>query len=547
MFAVISGLSSDTISIVDDSKLLYEAEDISINYIAIDQIVITSDEDLLSFATDGSGSIEDPYMIKDYSVYGLGVTYGIIIANVTKHFTIEHCRILSIYGVVIENLPGVNINITNNIILQFGTFYQVDMLTGIRISNCDNIIISQNNIESNYRGVDVSYASNVSITENNINGRSDIDNLGISFSGISLRETLNCTANDNIFNKGGFDIDLTFNQLQQFTASNNIMKGLEIGYFFNLNDLIIQDSNYSQIILFNCTNIIIEDLQFIEAFRGIHCLFSTNCKFSNNEFSEGDCGIKCSDSNNLLIEKNYCDENYMGIHIEKCDLSELSENKCSNTTRGEAIVVESSSNMIVENNVCSLNKNGFGIYLSGENITIINNICNYNEMGIFLDDIQDCMMYNNTLCRNGIGGGVIVVSGQDVVISNNLFLENEWFALALQQECRDIIIHHNSFINNICPPGTDSQALDEGIGNYWYHPDLFIGNFWSNKGMKRKYAIEGSAGSFDLYPLKDPIVLPDEDYPLKTSFPIFISFFSILITKFLRRKLEREVESKPFS
>ncbi|GAF94999.1 unnamed protein product, partial [marine sediment metagenome] len=281
------GSSSEVTSIDNDSNLVThlnpENTDYSIDYVGVEQIIITSDEDLMSFATAGSGTKEDPYMIKDYSVYGLGVTYGVIITNVTKHFTVEHCRILSIYGLVIENLPGVNINITDNIILQFGTFYQVDMLTGIRISNCNNIIISKNDIESNFRGIDISYASNVSITENNINGRSDIANLGIAFSGITLRESMNCTATNNVFNKGGFDLDLTYSQLQLLTISINTMNGLEIGYFVNVSNLVISEPIYSQIILYNCSNIVIKDQNFEEVFRGIHCLFSSNCKFSNNE------------------------------------------------------------------------------------------------------------------------------------------------------------------------------------------------------------------------------------------------------------------------
>ncbi len=541
------GSSSAVTSIDKDSNLLPhlnpENADCSIDYVGVEQIIITSDEDLMSFATAGSGTKEDPYMIKDYSVYGLGVTYGVIITNVTKHFTVEHCRILSIYGLVIENLPGVNINITNNIILQFGTFYQVDMLTCIRIINCNNIIISKNDIESNYRGIDISYASNVSIAENNINGRSDIDNLGIAFSGIALRKTMNCTATNNVFNKGGFDLDLTYHQLQFLTISNNTMNGLEIGYFVNASGTIITDPIFAQILLFNCSNIVVKNLNFLDIFRGIHCMFSSNCKFLNNTFNEGECGIKCSDSTNLILEKNLCDENYRGIEIKNCDTTDLIENKCSNTTRGEAIIVADSTNVNIQKNICSLNIRGFGIYVKGENITIVNNECNYNKEGIFLDSVQNCWVHNNTICYNGIGGGIVIFSGQEVVVCYNLLLENEMFGVSLFPECFDCLVHHNSFINNFVQPASNGQAFDSGIGNFWYHPDSLVGNFWSDRGMKRKYAIDGSAGSYDLYPLKDPIVLPDEDYPLKTPFPYIISFFSILIAVSIQRK----TKFKPFS
>jgi parallel beta-helix repeat protein len=522
------------------SYTIFEDIDDSLDYVGVGEIIITSDEDLISFSSAGSGTLEDPYMITNYAVYGLGVTYAVRITNVTKHFTIEHCRILSIYGIVIENIPTVQINITDNLIAQFDTFYQVDMITGIKINNCNNITIAKNNIESNFRGIEISFAANISISENNINGRSDVDNLGVAFSGISLRQTMNCTAVDNVFNKGGFEIDLNYDQLDSLVITNNTMKGLEIGFFRDSSYTTISSSVYSQIILFNCSNFIIENSIFLEAFRGIHCLYSSSCRFSNNSIFDGDGGIKCSYSDDLTLEKNLCDENYMGIHLEVCDSSLVENNKCSNTTRSQAIIVEDSTNIIVKKNKCSLNSRGFGIAAFGENITITNNECNYNEMGIFLDNIQNCWVYNNTLNYNGIGSGIMVISGQKIVISYNLLLENDWFGIMLHTESRDVIVHHNSFINNFVPPTADGQAVDDGTGNYWYHPDTLTGNWWSDKGSKRRYAIEGDANNFDYYPLKDPAVLPDENYPLKTSSPYLLVIPTLIIADIIRRNIKKK-------
>jgi len=538
---VMNVFSSISPEITSDVGLLSNQEiaDFTFDYTPVLEIIITSNEDLVSFASEGTGTKESPYIIRDYAITGQGVTYAIHITNVSKHFTIEHCRIVSIYGVVIQNLPDIQINITNNLIAQLNTFYPIEMLTGIQITNCENIVISKNNIESNFRGIDIGYSNNVNISENTVNGRTGIDHLGTSFSGITLRESINCTVTNNEFDKGGIEVESNYERLQTLILDNNTMNGLEIGYFTNINNTIVSSSRYSQVILFNCNNVTIKNQNFRKAFCGISSFFCVDCIFSNNEIKEGFCGIKISDSNNILIENNFCSGNHLGIQLEKCDNSEIRDNQCFNSSSMDGIVNSDSTNTLIQNNNCSNNQWGSGIRDDGENTTYINNLCNYNRVGIQLTDVSECKIINNTISYNNVEGGILINAGQKVIISYNLILENAGYAIALNTGTRDCIIHHNSFINNKFPSNGNSQAQDQGTKNYWYHTDTLVGNFWSDKGLKGKYSIDGTAGSYDLYPLKVPLVLPPEEYPIKTPFPYIASIFTIVILDSLRRKIVR--------
>ncbi len=538
---VINVFSSISPEITSDVGLLRNQKiaDFTFDYIPVLEIIITSNEDLVSFSSEGTGTKESPYIIKDYVITGQGVTYAIYITNVSKHFTIEHCRIVSIYGVVIQNLPDIQINITNNLIAQFDTFYPIEMLTGIQITNCENIVITKNDIESNFRGIDISYSNNVIISENTVNGRMGIEYLGTSFSGITLRESTNCTVSSNEFDKGGIEVESSYERLQTLTLDNNTMNGLEIGYFANINNTIVSSSTYSQVILFNCNNVTIKNQNFRKAFYGIYSFFCINCIFSNNEIKEGFCGMKISDSSNILIEYNLCNENHFGILLERCDNSEIRDNQCFNSSSMAGIINSDSTNTLIQNNNCSNNQWGSGIRDDGDNTTYINNQCNYNRVGIQLTDVSECRIFNNTISYNDVEGGILVKVGQKVIISYNLFLENGGYAIVLNAGTRDCIIHHNSFVNNKIPSNGNSQAQDQGTKNYWYHPDTLVGNYWSDKGLKGKYSIDGTAGSYDFYPLKDPVVLPPEEYPLKTPFPYMASILTIVILESLRRKIVR--------
>ncbi|MCG3258741.1 MAG: right-handed parallel beta-helix repeat-containing protein [Candidatus Heimdallarchaeota archaeon] len=550
---VINVFSSISPEITSDVGFLSNEEiaDFTFDYIPVQEIIITSNEDLVSFASEGTGTKENPYIIKDYQLNGQGVNIAIYITNVSKHFTIEHCRIVSTYGIVIQNLNGISINISNNLIAQFDTFYPVEMLTGIQITNCDNIIISQNSIESYFRGIDLNYVSNVFVSNNSIQGRDDLKVFGTKFSGIRLRLVINCTIFDNEFDKGGIDISSTYERIHTLIIDNNTVAGLKLGYIKNQTNLVVDNKEYGQIIIFDCNNITVQNQVMLKTFYGISCFYSSNCTFSKNQIKSSFAGILETHCYNSTITDNFFEENIYGIMLSYSLFSKIGNNRILNSSI-HGIWSHYSTNITVDKNNITYTNYASGIYDSGSNNTYENNICNFNNFhGLYLYGVDnakiignefkhngDSVLFawttnleisSNSICFSQKNGGIEVINGVIGIIQNNLILENKGYGANLKTGTKHFVVSGNSFINNEIPYLGTSQAEDSGTNNFWYNPETKVGNYWSNKGIKRKYAIDGDANSFDLYPLKNPIVLPDEDYPLRTPISFILFLFSLFI------------------
>jgi len=489
---VINVFSSISPEITSDVGFLSNEEiaDFTFDYIPVQEIIITSNEDLVSFASEGTGTKENPYIIKDYQINGQGVNIAIYITNVSKHFTIEHCRIVSTYGIVIQNLNGISINISNNLIAQFDTFYPVEMLTGIQITNCDNIIISQNSIESYFRGIDLNYVSNVFVSNNSILGRDDLKVFGTKFSGIRLRLVINCTIFDNEFDKGGIDISSTYERIHTLIIDNNTVAGLKLGYIKNQTNLVIDNKEYGQIIIFDCINITVQNQVMLKTFYGISCFYSSNCTFSKNQIKSGFVGILETHCYNSTITDNFFEENIYGIMLSYSLFSKIGNNRILNSSI-HGIWSHYSTNITVDKNNITYTNYASGIYDSGSNNTYENNICNFNNFhGLYLYGVDNAKIFgnefkhngdsvlfawttnleisSNSICYSQKNGGIEVINGVIGIIQNNLILENKGYGANLKTGTKHFVVSGNSFINNEIPCLGTSQAEDSGTNNFWY-------------------------------------------------------------------------------
>jgi len=135
-----------------------------------------------------------------------------------------------------------------------------------------------------------------------------------------------------------------------------------------------------EVILANCTNVIVK----------------------NQNVSNGTVGIELGFSNNNTISFNNASSNYFpGIHLFSSANNTIANNTCSNNSDG--IVLYSSSNNTIANNTYSNNSDD-GIYLSSsDNNTIANNTVLSNNEGISLSSSSSGnTIYHNHLIDNTI-------------------------------------------------------------------------------------------------------------------------------------------------
>ena len=98
---------------------------------------------------------------------------------------------------------------------------------------------------------------------------------------------------------------------------------------------------------------------------------------------------------------------------------------------------------------------------------------------------------------------------QNSVIYKNLLEFNDEFGILITWSCTDNVFYHNDFIDNNQDPTVNvdmPQADDAGENNLWYNSAILEGNYWSDYSGEGAYQISGSAGSYDLYPLRKPII-----------------------------------------
>ncbi|MBI4486218.1 MAG: right-handed parallel beta-helix repeat-containing protein, partial [Acidobacteria bacterium] len=242
----------------------------------------------------------------------------------------------------------------------------------------------------------------------------------------------------------------------------------------------------------------------------------------NTVNSNSDRGMYLSGCTGLTVANNTVSSNVVfGIELNGCSNSTVSGNvTASNAQDGIRLFGGSSNNMVTGNT--STNNQGSGVVLwaDANNNTITNNAASSNGVftryGIYLVG-----SHNNTIDGNATnsntGSGIRLWASNDNTIKNNSIGFNglAGFLFTVVPSTGNTIYH-----NNISSNGTpQAQDVNPAL-NYWHHPYLQEGNFWSDyNGVDDgsgagKHAIAGDgigdtliphpATDFDFYPFVNP-------------------------------------------
>jgi parallel beta-helix repeat protein len=224
---------------------------------------------------------------------------------------------------------------------------------GIYLDDSDNNIISNNNCSSNNRdGICLSYSNTNKLTGNIL-----VEN-GISILGGSLSDYMH-------------EID-----------ESNTVNGKPVYYWKDVEGGRIPDGA-GQVILVNCTNVVIENQELNNASIGIQIAFSSYITIKNNNCSNNSWhGIYLWRSNNNSISNNNCSNNLDGIYLWHSNNNSISNNNCSNNREDgiylwrHGIYLGHSSNNSISNNNCSNNGDGISLEDSNNNTIYLNNFIN---------------------------------------------------------------------------------------------------------------------------------------------------------------------------
>ncbi|UCD92566.1 MAG: right-handed parallel beta-helix repeat-containing protein [Methanobacteriota archaeon] len=237
-------------------------------------------------------------------------------------------------------------NITSNknegILLAYSSYITVewnnlsDNGKGFYLWETDNCLISNNNA-SNNRGDGLtsltSYDNNIADNNFSLSGRHGIDLAG-SFRGIVTNNTIFSPNNYGLFLWGSQYIIVTKNTMggagvQIGTGSgmiahwnthlidtSNTVNGKPVHYWKNVTSGTVP-LGAGQVILANCTNVIIHNQSTVDSSTGILIGFTSNSTIVDNNISENSwhgLSLQHSDSN-TIFSNNISSNNWYGIHL----------------------------------------------------------------------------------------------------------------------------------------------------------------------------------------------------------------------------------------
>lgn len=408
--------------------------------------------------------------------------------------------------------------------------------SGISLWGFDNATVINNVVSNNHgSGIEIALNSNFSLISN------QLINNGLSFIGyecellFSTSTIINNTVNKkplgffkNVRNKEIVD---EYGQLIFFNCSDmkilnqqieHVEDGIALYYSYNytISNCSLNNINSNGLSLVFCSQIIISDNYFYNCSEGIFILFCENVNITTNKiFNCYNLGILIIKSKSMVIKCNSLDNNGYGICCHFTFFLTISENLIYNSTYTGIVINTSFWSTKVENsviikkyellfgpieiinNTILLSVVGSMLYGCVDVVVKDNNILNSSHIGLFLENSFKTNISKNQLlyCETGIQ---LNFSSNSNLLGNT-FLYSRMYALSINKYSSNNVISYNNFIDSNM--SGDSQAFDAGTNNIWYDIITLEGNYWVDWIGVGSYEIAGSSGSYDPYPLSEPV------------------------------------------
>ena len=394
--------------------------------------------------------------------------------------TISNCNIS-------KNRYGIEIRDSSN-----------NIISGCNISNNDGdgIRLYHSNNFNTISGCNISNNDDDGVRLDNSNNFNTISWCNISNNnryGIEFDHSSYNTISNNTFTNDGIVISEFL--LSDFIQSieNNTVNGKPLLYHKNENNKILNGIEVGQIILVNCSNFEIKNINISKTSVGIEFAFSENNKISDCIISNNfrgimlynssyviisDCNISNNDDEGIELDyysrfntisgSNISNNDGYGIRLYKSSYNTVSDCNISNND-GYGIWLDESSNNIVTDCIISNNDNGGIILRDSSKNNIISN-CNIsnNSGGIILGDSNNNIVSNCNISNNA-HGGIGLHNSHDIRVSNCNISKNSEYGIRLDESSNNRVSNCNiSFSDRgiyLTTLGNNNQIINNNIFN----------------------------------------------------------------------------------
>lgn len=368
-------LRIDNVPFISNNVKLAKSWDLTGSPILIDDTDLSMDWAYTASNYDwcsGAGTSMDPYVIENVTIDGELAGSCIEIRNSNAYFIIRNCTLYNAYGLsLMYQEAGIKLDsVTNGKLLNNNCSF--NFCNGIYLFYSDNNEISGNILSNNRNGIYIAWSNNNDILDNIIKNNREY---GIY---LDWANTITLSGN-NMTNCGlGLDGDISFTS-SHFIDTSNTVNEKPLYYYKNTVGLLAGDFiNAGQIMLANCDNAIIE----------------------NVDVSNGSCGIALYSSEGCTIQFiNSSHNSVTGIYLDNSNFNDIFDNNVHYNGYGSffssgGIVLSDSTNLNINFNIVNFNTNGFSTWGGGP-INFFNNTANYNtRSGFFLSTPNVQMDFN---------------------------------------------------------------------------------------------------------------------------------------------------------
>jgi parallel beta-helix repeat protein len=333
----------------------------SINVNISDNVILSNKEVGIYLSTSQYNTISE----NNVSFNNLGGGWGgIFVASSPDNIIVKNqCISNDLFGIRLSSSPNsyilenevkgssTGITIWNSDNCELSNNNVSDNQYGIRCSDSWDVLIMRNNITENYWGMYIDYSPNINITENTVSFQTIY---GIYLYGTEQAEmTLNVFINDGLFLRG-WDV-LAYNTHD--ISVNNMVNGKPMYYYKNATNIDIEGIPVGQLIIANCTDFDV----------------------SNVEIDYTDVGIQIAYSSNINVTASTISNNYHGIYS-----------------------LYTSNNKIIGSNITANSLDGIHLYYSNDDFISANYIFSNSRFGIYILDSSFTNLTNNIFVKDGI-------------------------------------------------------------------------------------------------------------------------------------------------
>ncbi len=358
----------------------------------------------------------------------------------------------------------------------FNGFALTNGSTGIAIYS-NETIISNNHFSTEYASILLKDSMNNTIFQNYCFSRRS--------NGISLLNSMKNSIISNDFVDCGIYIkERSFNHwYMQNISENNTINGKPVVYLKDENGKQVEKDT-GQIILVNCTEIMIENQNCSNGSIGISVIYSTNITLKNNKIhgNKYDAILSIRSVDVSIFNGNFSFNDYFGIRLIHCMRTTVYNNSCYVNFQGGIALWETNYSHI-ENNYCYGNSHkGIEIYYSNNN-TVFNNTCQlswvvaklFPSYGIVLTSSNSNSVHNNS-CTYNLEYGIGIISSESNSIKNNICKGNPESGIYIESSSHNGILKNDCSNNDYgimiieCESNTISENIisDNRYGIYFY-------------------------------------------------------------------------------